>query len=121
VPFPWDDETERAQAEQRAYGRAQRRGIGAALHREIPRDPGEPFIGIFVVTDGGRAIELVAQFTDWPALCECAARGDAVWVLERAVEDELLTRACHGHDRIENVASALAAPLVVRPDRLSQR
>jgi hypothetical protein len=121
MPFPWDDETERAQTEQRAYGRAQRRGIGAALHREIARNPGEPFIGIFVVTDGGRAIELVAQFTDWPKLCESAARGDAVWVLERAVEDEVLTRVCQGDGRIENVASALAAPLVVRPDRLSQR
>lgn len=117
MQFPWDDEAERAQAEQRAYGRAQRRGIGAALHREIPREAGEPFVGIFLMADESQVVDVLVHFPEWPTLCETAAQGNSRWILERAVEDELLTHACRTSEGIGGLAAGGGAVLTVRPLR----
>jgi hypothetical protein len=110
VRFPWDDEDQRAQPEQRARSRAGRRGIGAALHREIPRDPGEPFLGVFIVSDGSRSADVLVQCAGWPMLCETAVS------LEKAVEDRLLATACRGSScPIGNLRAVGGSVMVLRP------
>lgn len=119
--FPWDDEAERADAVRRACTRAGRRGVGAALHRRIARDAGEPFLGIFLVAGRSGMQDLLVEFPDWPSLCEAAARGESRWVLERAVEDELLTRGHRSSDALERLAGPGGSTLVVRPLRSPRR
>jgi hypothetical protein len=113
VRFPWDDADQRAQPEQRARSRAGRRGIGAALHREIPRDPGEPFVGIFIVSDGSRSADVLVECAEWPMACERAV------ILEKAVEDRLLATACRGSScSIDDLGAVGGSVMVLRPVHL---
>lgn len=90
---PWDDEQRRALLLERASQRARYRGFGAAFDREVPGDRDEAFFVVFIVSDGREWIDALVLFPGAEGLRDRIALTDSQWILERAVENELLARA----------------------------
>jgi hypothetical protein len=90
---PWGDEQHRALVQQRAFHRAKRRGIGAAFNHQIQGNADEPFMAAFSIADGTERIDAVVMFPSLHVADERLAELDVEWVMERAVENELLVHA----------------------------
>jgi hypothetical protein len=88
-----EDPQHRAFVMERAFHRAKRRGIGAAFDHPIPGDTDEPFMAMFSITDGAEWVDTVVMFPSLHVSDDRLTELDVEWVMERAVEKELLVHA----------------------------